>query len=329
MPVISPTSGDVHVNKMLTNVLIGYTNEQYIADEIFPLCPVDKQTDIIPSINQDYFFRDDAGVVAEGTAAPDAGYQVTKTDTYYCLPYGFRHFISDQRRMNEDSPFNSDREASILVAEKMLLRRERAFVTDFWTTGVWTTDVTGGTTTTRWSDFGGSDPITDIRTYKRTVRRLIGRDPNVLVLGDLSFDVLCDHPDFLARVQYGGTPANPATVSVEAMASVFGVRKLLVGKSIYTSIQEGGTITYTANWDDDALLLYVPEAPSVWTPAAGYTFVWKAGAEAPNALTWVRKYRDDVILGDWIEARSCFDQKKCVANAGTFFTDIVDAPSNV
>lgn len=327
MPLIQPTSGDLHVNKMLTNILIGYSNEAFIADQIFPVVPVSKQTDIIPSVNQDFFFRDDAGVVAEGDLAPQVGYEVTKTDTYYCLPYGVRHFISDQRRSNEDDPFDSDREATKLLADKMLLRRERSFVDDFWTTGVWDTDVTGGSTVTKWSDFGSSTPIEDIRTYKRTVRRLIGADPNTLVLGDLTFDKLCDHPSFIDRIKYGANPTNPAQVTEAAMASVFGVERLLVGKSIYTSSAESASsITYSANWDDDALLLYVNPAPSIMRPSAGYTFTWKFTAEGNQAgLQWSRKWRDNARLGDWLEVRSSYDQKSCVSAAGAFFDDLVDA----
>ena len=330
MPLLQPTAYDLHVNKMLTNILIGYQNMEFIADQIFPIVAVDKQTDIIPEVNQDYFFRNDAGVIAEGTYAPEVGYAVTKTDTYRCLPVGARHFISDQRRANEDDPFDSDRETAQLLADKLLLYRERAWVTDFWTTSVWTTDVTGGSTTTKWSDFGSSDPITDIRTYKRTVRRLIGTNPNVLVLGDLTFDVLQDHPDFLERIKYGASPTQPADVTQAAIASLFGVDKVLVGNSIYTATAEGSSsFTYTANWDDDALLLYLPSSPSILRPSAGYTFVWKFTAEGGNGLQWVRKWRDHVLLGDFVEVRSCFDQKRTVANAGAFFSDIVDAPSNV
>lgn len=329
MAVLLPTSNDVHVNKMLSNVLIGYRNENYIADQIFPVVMSNKQTDIIPAINKDYFFRDDAKVIAEGEEAPTVGYEVTKSDTFYCLPQGSKHFISDNRRANEDAPFNSDREAAILMEEKLLMRRERSFVSDFWKTGVWTTDITGGTTTKKWSDFGSSDPITDVRTYKRTVRRLIARDPNKMVLGDLAFDVLCDHPDFLDRIKYTGTSTRPADVTLEAVAALFGLKQVLVGTSIYVTTEEGSAgPSYSANWDDDALLYYAPDSPSLWVPSAGYTIVWRPFEGMSDAMSYARKWRDDPKCGDFVESRCCYDQKSVVADAGAFFSDIVDAPDN-
>ncbi len=322
MALLMPVASDVHVNKMLTELLVGYMNAEYIADEIFPVVFVDKQTDIIPAVNKSAFFRDDAiGPLAEASVAADVGYTVTASDTYYCQRYGRRHFISDDRRVNQDAPFNADREGTYLVTNMLMLRREVAWVTDFWKASVWTTDKTGGTDFTKWSDYGSSTPIEDIREWKRTVRRLIGRDPNRMVLGDLTRDVLMDHPDFLDRIKY--TERGIATVDL--VASLLDLDRILVGTSVRATSAEGvaeASVTYTANWDDDAFLYYAPATPSIFNASAGYTFVWNTGMG--NGMQWVRKYRDDERLGDYIEVRSYFDQKKVDANAGLFVSDAVD-----
>ena len=322
MPLNTPRASDVHVNKPLTDILIGYHNSAYIADEIFPTVVVNKQTDIIPAIKQSAFFRDEAAVpLGEAEIAADIGYEVDTSASYYCDRYAIRHFISDDRRVNEDDPFDSDREATMLVTDKLMMRRERSFVADFWKTGVWTTNVTGGTTVDKWSDYGSGSPIEDIRTYKRTMRRMIGRDPNTLVLGDLTYDRLMDHPDVLERIIY--TERGIATTAL--LSALFGIDRVLVGKSVYTADAEGtaeASVTYSANWDDDALLLYLPSNPSIWEPSAGYTFVWNTGIG--NGMQWMRKYRNEEILGDFIELRTYYDQKLTSANAGVFFSDIAD-----
>ena len=322
MPLNTPAASDVHVNKPLTDILIGYHNSEYIADEIFPTVIVNKQTDIIPAISQSAFFRNESAVpLGEAEVASDVGYEVDTTATYYCNRYGQRHFISDDRRVNEDDPFDSDREATMLVTDKLMMNREVAFVTDFWTTGIWGTDVTGGTTVVKWSSYGTSSPIEDVRTYRRTIRRLIGRNPNTLVLGDLTYDRLMDHPDILERIIY----TERGIASTDLLASLFQVDRVLVGNSVTTTSAEGtaeASVTYTANWDDDALLLYVPSRPSIWEPSAGYTFVWNVGMG--NGLQWMRKYRNEEILGDFIEVRSYYDQMKTSKPAGIFFSDIVD-----
>jgi hypothetical protein len=322
MPNLMPLAKDVHVNKMLTDILVGYHNSDYIADQIFPPVMVGKQSDIIPAINKSAFFRDEAATpLGETSEAGDIGYTVDTSATYYALRYGIKHFISDDRRANEDDPFDSDREAAMLVTNAMRLRRERSFVANHWTTSRWTTDVTGGSTVTKWSDYGTSTPIENIRTYKRTIRRLLGREPNLLVLGDLTADRLLDHPDVLDRIKY----TERGIASTELLAALFGVDRVLVGKSVYTASAEGtaeGSVTYTANWDDRALLLYVPSSPSIWEPAAGYTFFWNTSIG--NGMETIRKYRDDKLMGDYIEVRSYYDQKLLVPQAGVYFHDIVD-----
>ena len=57
-------------------------------------------------------------------------------------------------------------------------------------------------------------------------------------------------------------------------------------------------------------------------PSAGYTFYWNTGMG--NGMEVVRKFRDEKILGDYVEVRSYFDQKLIEAGAGVFFSDIVD-----
>jgi hypothetical protein len=322
--VYMPAASDVHVNKMLTNILVGYRNSQFIADEIFPIVRVTKQTDIVPAMKQSSSFRDEATPLGEAGVAPRVGYEVDTTDTYRCERYGLAHAISDDRRANEDDPFDSDEAATMLLADRMMLRRERAFVSDFWSTSVWGTDKVGGTDFTKWSSYGSSNPIEDMREYVRTVRRAIGFKPNTLVLGDLTRDVLVDHPDVLERIVYTQTGiANEAL-----LANLFDVERVLVGESVYTADDEGtaeASVSYTANWDDDALLLYVPPNPSLYTPSAGYTFVWNTGVG--NGLQWMRKYRDNEAMSDVIEIRSYFDQKQVVSNAGLFVSDAVDTIS--
>ena len=72
MPVYNPAASDVHVNKPLTNILTGFHNSKYIADEIFfsgtaaeitPITKVDgicvgdgKRGSMTKAI-QDYFFN--------------------------------------------------------------------------------------------------------------------------------------------------------------------------------------------------------------------------------------------------------------------------------
>src|ERR1051325_9986911 len=187
------TNGDLHVDQMLTNISIGYKNPDYIADNIFPIVPVMKQSGIVPKYDQSHWFRDLAEKRAGGKS-PRGGFSVDKTDTYNSERYWFGFEVDDEVRDNSDSPFDIDRDATEFATDKVDMRREVAFATDFMKTGVWGTDKTGGSDFTQWSDYGASSPLTDLTDFGDTVEGKIGREPKKLVLGKLVYSKLKWHP---------------------------------------------------------------------------------------------------------------------------------------
>jgi hypothetical protein len=314
-----PTSRDVHVDQLLTNISISYTNQTYIADSIFPLVPVRKQSDIVPKYDQSYWFRDEAKLRAPGTYADEGGYAVDTSDTYFCPRYSFAKGIPDETRDNADAPFELDREATEYVTDKLQMRRERAFATDFFTTSTWTTDKTGGTDFTVWSNYAGSSPLVDVTAYKDTVEALIGREPNKFVIGKEVLVQLQWHPDLVDSIKY----TQKGILTQDMIASLLGFESLLVGRTIFTSTKEGtaeASVTYSRIWGKHGLMVYVPSSPSLRTPAAGYTFVWQ---RVPAAIQYIVRHRDDRAEKDIVEANSYFDQKATAARAGLFLSGAV------
>lgn len=324
MPTDSPGAQDVHVDMLLSNMAIGYKNSLYIAEQVFPKVLVTRQSNIVPKFDRSHWFRRRAKETGEREAPPVSGYTVDVTDTYYCRELSAAHFISDSRRANTDAPFDADRNGLEWVMDGMALEKEYRFVNDFWKTGVWSTDKTGGGDFTKWDTYATSTPIQNIREFRRIVRRLIGISPNKLVLGDLAYDVLCDHPNMLDRVKYSGSSERPAMINAMAMAEILDIDEVLVGEASYTTSPEGtaeASVTLTPMFDDDALLIYVPASPSIFTPAAGYTFDWQT---LYGGGVYVKRRRDPSDKGDLIEAFEHYDMKATATSAGLFMSDATD-----
>jgi len=327
MPVDQPGSGDVHVDGLLTNISVGYANTVYIVEHIFPTVLVAKRSDILPKYRKSDWFRDEAKELSEREPPPITGYNVNTSDTYYCREYGIGHFIGDARKANTDSPFDADRDGARWVTDKLMLKRERLWVSNFWKTGVWGTDKTGGVDFTKWSVYATSTPIQDMRGFARTIRRSIGGlTPNALVLGDLTFDVLADHPNMLDRIKYGAGSDAPAMVTPNLIAQLLGLSKVKIGISVYTADPEGTTetsVAYTPNWDDDAWIGYVAPRASLFSPSAGYTFTWRTAFGGPR---YIKRRRDPLSdKGDLIEGFQFMDLKGVADDAGLFMSDAVDA----
>ncbi|MFW9991924.1 MAG: major capsid protein [Candidatus Odinarchaeota archaeon] len=315
MAGIKPDVGDVHVDALLTNVSIGYQNDDYVADKVLPLVGVNKQSDVIAKYDKSDWMRDEMAERAPGTEARSATYAVDNDTSYFCKSYALKREIPDEVRVNADAPYDMDRDAVLFLTQQAMIRRERAMATAMNATGIWTTNTTVGT---KWSDFANSDPMNDIFTGNRTMQQLIGRAANTIVMGQIVYDRLRLHPDFMELVKYTTTNNVPDAAQ---MGNALGL-KLYVVKAIYESATEGGTSSLAAIWDDDAVLLYVPNAPSLMNPGAGYTFFWKP--LTGGGPQYIRKYRKEHITTDFVEVRSFFDMKILSADAGVRWADCVD-----
>lgn len=316
---INPTVESVHHDSMLTNIAIGYSNMNYIADQIFPTVMVPRQTNVIPKYDKSHWFRNAAELRAPGAASRRGGFTVTHTDTYYCPRYSFGFEIPDEVRDNTDDPFNMDRDGARFVAEKGYLAREVAFAVDFYAASKGWTDKTGGTDFSQWSDYAASSPLTDIEGFKDTIEMAIGQEPNTLVLGKEAWIQLKWHPDLIDTIKY----TQRGVMTTDLMASLFEVRRILIGRAIRVTSAEGvaeASATYARIWGKSGLLLYVPDAPSILNPASGYTFVW---SRVPNALQYIKRMRDDEREIDIVEMNSYFDHVQTVGVAGVFLATLV------
>lgn len=314
-----PNPGDLHIDTLLTQVSIAYQNAEYIADQIAPIVPVNKQSDIIPKYDQSHWFRDEARVRPPGAMGARGGWTVDNTNKYFCDRWSYGHEVPDDVRDNADAVYNLDRDSTEFVTDKLQMRREVAFSTNLFTTGVWGTDKVGNTDFTQWSNYAASSPITDIATYVDIIEGLIGRTPNTWVMGKQVWTQLRWHPDLIDLIKY----TQKAVISSDLFASLIEFAKVLVGRAIYTTTAEGtaeSAVTYSRIWGKNAGMFWVPDRPSLLAPAAAYTFVWQ---RVPNAIQYVKRMRNEEREIDIIEGNSYFTQVKTGANAGLFMSGAV------
>jgi hypothetical protein len=322
-----PDVGDVHVNALLTQMSIAHRNaeEHFIADKCFPLVPVDKQSDLYLTFQRGDFFQGSESaqamrelIRAPGTRAPVAGYAVSST-AFRCENFAIGVEIPDELRGNADEVFQLDNEAALLANQIQMIRRERAWSADHMTTSKWGTDKTVGT---KWSDYGGSDPFTDLEDGLDTVEGATGQRPNKLVMGAIVWRRLKHHPDLVDRIKGGATTAAPALVQRRLLAEILEIDEVLVGRASYRSSAEGATLVLARIVDDDALLLNVVPNPGRMTPTAGVTFFWKP--LTGGSIDFVRKYRQEPEKKDVLENHSYMDHVITESESGYFFPDVVD-----
>jgi len=309
-----PTISQVHVNAPLTNISTAYVQDQkeYISHKVFPLVPVNKQSDIYYEFSRNDFMRDEAKLRAPGTETAGGGFGIAQS-TYYSPVYGFHKDIDDQTRANADSVLQLDRAATLFVTQKLMILREKAWLNAFFKTGVWSTDVTPGAL---WSTT--SNPMQDVETGKLAVKGKTGFAPNTLVLGSAVFSALRNNAAVRDQFKY----VSAESINVEMLARFFDIERVLVSGAVGATNIEGATDNTAFLAGKHALLCYSAPAPSLLAPSAGYTFAWNAYVGSIDGLT-MAKFRMDPIKSDRLEGELSYAQKLVATELGYFFNGAV------
>jgi len=187
-----PTRNDVHLNAALTNISIAYKNPSYIAEQVFPVVRVQKQSDYYFIFDAGAWFRDEVQVRAPGTRAARADYSIS-TASYVCVTYAIAKGVPDEVRENADAPLKPDVEATQFVTDQLLRAQERRVAALITGSANW---AYAASPTTQWTS-DTSDPLGDIEAAKDEVVQRIGRVPNTMVISYEVWRYLKNHPDLL------------------------------------------------------------------------------------------------------------------------------------
>lgn len=330
--MFTPTPGDVHVNTPLTQISVAYLQNQaeFVAAQVCPVIPVNKQSDRYYVYNKGDFFRDQMQKRSPGAPAAASGYRVDNTPTYFADVWAESKPVPDQLRGNADGVLNLDREATEFLSQQALIRRERIFAANLFTTSKWATDMTGVSAAgnvdashfLQWND-PSSTPVEDVRAGKLAIKQATGYPANTLVIAEPVWMKLIDHPDLVDRVKYGQTNGGPARMTRDALAAILEIDRVLVMGSVYNTANEGATASMSFIGGKGSLLCHVAPNPGLMTPSAAYTFSWNgylgAGAEGNR----IKRYRWEIIASDIVEIEMAFDQKLIATELGYYFTSAI------
>jgi hypothetical protein len=326
-----PTQSQVHIDAALTQIATAYLQDDsvYIADKVFPAVPVEHQSDKYFKYRKGDFFRDEAQLRADATESAGTGFNLD-TGSYLASVWALHQDIGEQLRSNADPSVDPGVAATKMLMQKMLIKRDRQFVSKYLTTGVWGTDITGaasgnGTTTaTYWSDDANGDPFTDISNGVTTMLQNTGYEPNVLTLAFPVYQALRKHPLVIDRIKYT-SPAYAGKITPQLLAEAFDIERLVVSKAVYNSAAEGATDSFAFVAPKSALLTYAAPSPGLMVPSAGYVFPWKGFTGLNNMGV-----RVSTIPLPWLglgtertEAEMSFDMQVVGSDLGYYFSGIV------
>ena len=332
---VAIAKGEYKPHTMLTNIALAYYQNaaNYFAKAIFPICRVSQSSDNFYIFNKEDLLRDGWQRKPEyGTVMPTVLSE--STGTYNCKVDQMRMHISDIRmtdlqRRQGPSVADPRKQRTKAMAESANIHQDREFASSFFKSGVWGNEWKGGTadsetdkTFIKFSD-DNSDPLKFVEDRKLEMLENTGREPNRLAFGAEAFKALCQHPLILERVKYGGSTANPAQVTANVLAQLFGIEKLVVMKSIYNKAKLGKEADMSFIGDPKGMLLaYATNTPSIDEPSAGYIFTWDMLGD--GQMMPIFNYPGERgTHTEWVEGLMAYDMKKTADDLAVYCSDVV------
>ena len=317
---------DVARNPLLDQIAIAAFQEpaDFVASQLFGTIPVADQIGKYTRFDQGSLRINTGKLRAPGTPVEYGTIEAAQT-TFACEQIGFGQVLT--REMMKTFAISEPAVAKVL-AEALLINSELRFGAAYWKTGVWGIDLAGvvsGPTSNQFVHWTNavSTPIDDILAAKLRIKLSGGKDPNTLALGAETANKLLTNPQIVNRLNNGQTPNGPAKATLQDLAKLFGLDRVIVAGGVYNAANEGVTENpqFCLN-TKSAWLGYVEASPNVLSTSAGYRFAWEGNAGNPTGVHTYSWY-DQSIFSQRIV--TLCDDVYAIANAknGAFITTAI------
>lgn len=328
--------GQFRPHTALTNMAQAWYQDQknYFAKAIFPICKVNLSSDNYYVWDKEDLLRDSWAKKPEyGQVMPAVLSEHTETYnvTVDQMIMGISQIRQTDLERRQGPSFARDprQQRTKTIAEQASIHQDRLFAENFFKPGVWTNEWTGvDDTNVSGKQFikftnDNSDPIKFIADRKLEMHEQTGRTPNKLAIGAEVFNALRQHPAILERVKYGGSTANPASVTKNVLAQLFEVEDLVVLMSIMNKARLGAEAEMGFIGDPKSLLLaYATDTPSIDEPSAGYIFTWDMLGDG-QIMPIFHRIKDDATHSEEVEGLMAFSQKKTSDDLAVFCAEVV------
>jgi hypothetical protein len=230
-------------------------------------------------------------------------------DTYACLEYGYEQAVDDTIRLKNATFFDSEVIATRLARRKLLLAHElRASSVLFNATTFTSTNSGTAYTTANILTFDVGLDVDDAKD------RLIskGETANTVVIPYQVATRLRASTKFQNRARGAGVSSDAIlNLDASAMADVFGVDRVLIGRAAYDGAGEGIAFSSSLIWSNS--YIWVGNVgSSLLDGGAAYTLNWSQYGTVLNVET----YRDEPIKSDIVRAAHSTAEKVVNAAAG-------------
>ena len=299
-----PLKSQLHVDVLLSNVSVKYSNPEYIADRVFPIVPVKHDTNKYRVYTRN--FKMPKTQRNSKAAAYEFDFEVS-TASYMLQEHALKNYVGDDDADNYD--LASLKEDTTEQLTDALMRRRELTIAQLFTKTSWSLNVSLASGAEFTANTTTSNPIPVFDTAATTIIANGGAKPNFGILPRAGFVGCKNHVSVLDRTKY-----TSAEMTVNMLAALFDLGELLVPMSNQDTAPVGIADSLGTIWDENAFVGHKPSSPGPLQASSGYIF----RKNIPAVRTW----RDEERKATAVEVQYKEDIKVVASLSGYLICNI-------
>lgn len=267
-------NGQLYVVPELTTTFQQWTNKKktFLGDKIMPEVTVEAERFLVWAGGSQHLIVPSSTLRFGKAKANESTYSRSTSEKGPLNEHSLSSFITERQYKlgGKAGPISVENQVVEGIASQMELVDEKALA-DFFSDTANITHYNTLTGADKWSQFGTSDPFSDIVTAIVAHNAYSPADINAAWLAKDSWLQIVDHPAFLDRIKWSNTGVMTIEDFLKLMAP-YGIEKLWVGDAKINTANENATPAYANIWGNNFWMGYVTDAPEAQEINGGYKF---------------------------------------------------------
>lgn len=291
----------------------------FIGLEVLPIMRVDRQAATFSKIEREGLLRR-----ADVKRGPRGAYnrdEFGSTDQVYAtVEYGHEQPLDDRERAFFENDFAADFWAVQVAFRRIAQEHEIRTAADVFNTTTWTGASLTTAVGTAWSVVT-ADTKSDVLAASEKVRTLTGMEPNIMIINKVTLNNLLVNTLILDSIKY--VARTSVEIIMQALADFYGLDRILIGKGVFNSADEGQPFVKNDIWSSDKAMIMVAcdEGASLQDPCVGRTMQWIADSPDSGGIT-TEQYREEQTRSWIYRARQFTDELIIDASYGHLLTGL-------
>lgn len=269
----APATGrDLHIDMPLSNVVVGRRPDGFIADQVLPITPVGKQSNLYYKFNFREWYRHEPNISLRAPRAEARKlYFTVSSDAYFAKNYALGTDWTVEDEVNADEVLRWAESSAVFLADKLMIDYEyRIAALALNSSNVNTIFVAAS----NWIATS-STPLQDMLTWKENFRQLTGKVPNTMIIPETVMRYLRINTQ-MRGIAFGNN--NGGMITPQNISAMVGIPKVLVPTiQINTAVEadpQGGSLADVWGGNGHFWMMYTDTLAGMFTDTWAQAFRW-------------------------------------------------------